>query len=429
LDITPTGPTHLFGYPHAERTSTGVHDALVSSALYLSDGEVGAVFIANDIIYVSKGLVARARGRIAAATGVPGEHVMIIATHTHSGPPTTASIASAADEAVEPPDPAYLRQLEDGIVEAAIQAVEEAQPARLGLAIADAIGIGTNRRDPGGPSDLSVPVLVARPTDDEEPLALMCVVSMHPTVLHEDSTLISGDVPGLARRHLQAMVVGAECPVLFCTGPCGNQSPRHVVAANTFAEAERLAAYLAEAIAAATETATDAPAASIVCRQRFVDLPVREFPPVAEAKARLVEVKARLDALRTEGAPRQAVRTAECDWFGAEEAVALAEAAASGSLAEAAAACMPAEIQLIRVGPWSLVGWPGEMFAEFALTVKAKHADAFVVSLAGGELQGYLVTAEAADEGGYEASNGLFASPVSGERLVRHTLRLLDEAD
>jgi len=46
---------------------------------------------------------------------------------------------------------------------------------------------------------------------------------------------------------------------------------------------------------------------------------------------------------------------------------------------------MPAEIQMIRVGPWNFVGWPGEIFVEHALALKALAPDPFVISLANGE--------------------------------------------
>ena len=64
VDVTPAGAQFLYGYPHIERYSTGVHDPLLGSALYLSDGTNEALFISNDVIYVSKASVARARSRI-----------------------------------------------------------------------------------------------------------------------------------------------------------------------------------------------------------------------------------------------------------------------------------------------------------------------------------------------------------------------------
>ena len=91
---------------------------------------------------------------------------------------------------------------------------------------------------------------------------------------------------------------------------------------------------------------------------------------------------------------------------------------------EAYRSCLPAEIQAIRVGPWTFVGWQGECFVEYALAVKAARKDTFVISLANGGLHGYIVTPEAAAEGGYEASNGIFPHE-SGKMLVERTLHLL----
>ena len=51
--------------------------------------------------------------------------------------------------------------------------------------------------------------------------------------------------------------------------------------------------------------------------------------------------------------------------------------------------------------------------------------NSFPISYANGELQGYLVTQEAADEGGYESSNAIFKSPESGELLLQKTFELL----
>src|SRR2546421_6806891 len=239
VDITPDRSLHLAGYPHVTRYSTGVHDPLLSSALCLGAGNTRVLIIGNDIIYVSKQLVTRARQRIAQQTGIPGENILISATHTHSGPKMLDPIATSDDPAIPKTDVEYVAFVEDAIVGAAVRAARHLVPAEIGLAAADASGVGTNRRDPNGPRDLDVPVLLVRDLKSN-PIAAMLVCSMHPTVLHEDSTLISGDFPGLARRRLQRNVLGDDCVVLYHTGPAGNQSPRHVTRANTFDEAERL---------------------------------------------------------------------------------------------------------------------------------------------------------------------------------------------
>ena len=422
-DITPDDSQFLYGYPHVPRYSTGVHDPLLASALYVSDGATAVAMVATDVIFVPKALAGRARQRIAAVTGVPASHVMITATHTHSGPITVSYISNEADAVVPAPDPRFLQQLEDGIVAAARDAHAAARPAQIGLAVADGSAVGGNRRDPTGPSNPRVPVLVVRAADGA-PIAAMLVCSMHPTVLHEDSTLISGDFPAMMRQYLQRTVLHG-CPVVCHTGPCGNQSPRRAARANTFAEAQRLGEALGASVAAAIETIRYEDQIAVSCRQAFVDLPLREFPTEAEAEAGLRLAKERFEQLRRNGAEHGAVRTAECDWFGAEETLALARAARSGKLQTAAAECMPAEIQVICLGRWAFVGWQGEVFVEFALEVRRNHTDAYVISLANGELQGYLVTAEAVNEHGYEASNALFRSPNSGGLLVQRTLDLL----
>ena len=104
--------------------------------------------------------------------------------------------------------------------------------------------------------------------------------------------------------------------------------------------------------------------------------------------------------------------------------MALARAAADGRLQAAAAHCSPAEIQVIELGPWRFVFWPGEFFVEYALEVKARSPSTFVVTMANGELQGYIVTPDAAARGVYEATNALF-SPDNGQRVVEATLGLL----
>lgn len=425
IDVTPQSSEFLFGYPHVERMSTGVHDPLFASALYLGDGSSGQIYIGTDIIFVPKDQAARARERIAQATGVPVGSIMVTATHTHSGPITVDYLSNEADPVVPNPSPAYMRRLEDGIVAAAVEAKASAREAEAGLAHAEASCVGTNRRDPHGPSDPQAPVLLVRETGGGPAIACMLVVSMHPTVLHEDSTLVSGDFPGLARKYLQEKVLGSGCPVVYHTGPCGNQSPRHVTRGNTFGEAARLGQELGQAVARAIEGITYRRDLLLVAARTEIELPVRTFPLVEEAEASLARVKARLDELRRQNAPRAEVRTAECDWFGAEETVVLARAAASGRAQEAAQSCLPAEIQVLRVGPWAFVGWQGEVFVEFGLAIKASFPNTYVVSMANGELQGYLVTAEAVAEGGYEASNALFQSPESGEAMREATAALL----
>ena len=427
VDITPNEPVFLYGYPHAERTSTGVHDPLYASALCVSDGRNTAVFIACDIIWVPADVVCRARRRIADRCDIAAESIMVTATHTHSGPVTNRMLSNAADPVVPEPDPAYLQRLEDAIVDAAIRTVSSLAPASLKFASIDGSFLGTNRRDPAGPAIPGVPILAAF-NDAGDPLAVMAICSMHPTVLHEDWTLISGDFPGLARQRIKQSL-GEGVPFVYHMGASGDQSPRHVVENNTIDEAARLGHRLAHAITDALSDAEPIGPVRVRCLSDAVDLPRRQLPPIEQAEAYRDAAKQRLATLRSRNAGRAAIRTAEVDVFGAEETLTLARAAEDGQLEHAAAACLPAEVQIIEIGEHRFVGWPGEVFVSFAIEAVNHDDRASIITLANGDLQGYLVTQAAIDQAAYEAGNAIFQSPASGERLGATTRRLLQQLD
>jgi neutral ceramidase len=428
-DITPQASVFLYGYPHVPRLSTGVHDRLESAALYLRREGGDVLIIANDLIFVGRQLSRDVRRRISVKTGVPTEAITITATHTHSGPVTVDGLSHHTDPVVPKADPSYLQWVADSMVEAGCAAVRSAQPAELGLAVARAEGVGTNRHDPAGPADPSVPVLVARALDDQRPIACMLVYAMHTTVLHEDSTLISGDFPHFTRQYLRKQgSLPEHCPILYHNGASGNQSPRHVTKANTFAEAQRLGELLGSAVAQAMRGITFHQGCPLRVRRAHVPLQPRVLPSVAQAEAQAKVALERFESLRATHAPRPAVRSAECDWFGAEETVALAQAAIDGRLLAAVRQCSPAEIQVFEIGAWKFVFWPGEFFVEYALQVRARCPDTFVITMSNGELQGYIVTPEAVARRTYESTNAVFGAD-NGQQIVDATLALLTARD
>lgn len=427
-NVTPVEPYFLFGYPYVERISTGVHDWLLTSALYLTDGKNQVLFISNDVIYLSKDSVARIRNTIYDETGIPISNILIAATHTHSGPVTVDCLNSANDAVVPKVDKKYLGYLEENIAKAAFEAFERAEPAEVGFCVGDATGVGTNRHNPKGPRDTSVPVMVVR-NKNKKFIACMLACSMHPTVLHEDSTLYSSDFPFYVREVLQNDYLGKECPVIYFTGAAGNQSPRYVTKGNTFDEARRLGKIVADSVK--EKLSGNIPYSFDVCilsYQRFVDLPKREFPSVESAKKHRDMAKEHVESLKKKSADPKEIRTAEVDWFGAEELLFFSTIAHSGYLDRVYKTCLPAEIQLIKVGDWNIVSWPGEIFVEYALEVKKRFEKIFLITLANGELQGYIATKEAYEKGFYEASNSLF-DYRAGEVLVEETIQLLKEAN
>ncbi|MCF7838350.1 MAG: neutral/alkaline non-lysosomal ceramidase N-terminal domain-containing protein [Candidatus Marinimicrobia bacterium] len=424
-DITPTEPSFLIGYPHVPRTSTGVHDPLYATALALRRGDQTVILVACDIVFVGQTSARQCRDAIARQGGVPPAQVLISATHTHSGPVTTESLIRRSDPVVPPPDPEYLALFEAGIVRAALDALAALEPATLAHGAAAVSGVGGNRLDPAAPRDGESNLLAVRRADGS-PLALAMIYAMHPTVLHEDSTLISADFPAFARQALETEFPGMT--VLYHTGTAGNQSPRHEVKACTFAEAERLglrlAAQIADGLRAIPEAAYDAqPVLAAATAQ--VDIPPRRYPAVEVAERLERTARETFERLRDGNGPRTATRTAECAWFGAEERVTLARAQASGELAAWQAQFTPAEVQMLRLGGGRWFGLPCEIFVEYGLELKRRLGPdpVGVISLANGELQGYIVTPEADAADGYEAANSLF-TPEAGKRLVEAAVRL-----
>ncbi len=427
-DISPRSPMSLYGYPHVKRVSTGIHDPLLASALVLDHAETRIVLVALDLLLLSPPIVRALRQRVAEALQMPESGVFISCTHTHSGPVTRQLLGWRNDPAVPSADPAYLAWVGDQAVATAKEAAAQLMPAELAWTSADARGVGGNRLAADGVTDPECGILAVRHAQTRAMLAVSLIYGMHPTVLHEDSTLVSSDFPHYARVHLRERL-GEGVTVLYQMGPSGNQSPRYFVAGQTFAEAERLGRKLGAAAATALDSIQPAhwtAAPRLSAALTTVELPRRPMPTPAAARAQLEEYRRQYARLQANGAPRPSVRTAECAVFGAEGTVALADANASGDLAQLLKKYAPVEVQVLRIGDVAVAGLPGECFVEYGLAIKREASRrVFVVSLVNGELQGYIVTPEAAAAGGYEATNAVFA-PEAGAVLVQTAVNLVE---
>ena len=426
-DISPRKPMFLVGYPHVERISTGIHDPLLASALYLNNGSASVLLVALDILFLDPPTARELRRTIARKTHVPESGVFISCSHTHSGPVTLEMLSWQYDPVVQRVDPGYVDLLKTETLAAAVAAATNPRPAELAWTSATVDGVGCNRHDPDGPRDPEAPLLVVRDPATRKIQAISLTYSMHPTVLHEDSRLVSSDFPAYTRLALQE-AFGRDCTVLYHTGPAGNQSPRYHVRGQTFEEAERLGRRLGDFAHTAIEQATNHPfdnAPILNSALAPVQAPTRSFPSVADAEAALVKARTTFDDLRTRNAGHGPVRTAECAWFGAEETVVLARAQADGSLRNWLKPYTTVDVQALRIGNRCMAGLPGEVFIEYSLALKrmTRYPTA-VVSLVNGELQGYVVTEEAARAGGYEASNSMFA-PVTGTLFINYATDLI----
>lgn len=432
-EINPGGPTALYGYPHVERISQGVHDSLWASALCFKNDDCTLALVSLDILFLDPPTARAIRKAVAQRLATDESCVFISCTHTHSGPVTARLLGWQEDETIPAPDPVYLNHVKVQTVAAAAEALQQARPAEIAWTTADATGVGGNRHAADGVTDPEVGILLAREAEEKSSgrkklLAAAVVYGMHPTVLHEDSPWVSSDFPHYTREYLTQRF-GQQLTVVYQTAPAGNQSPRYHVTGQTFDEARRLGEKLGAAVAESIDSIDEdrfAADAHLWGKLSDLDIPQRTMPSVEDARKTLHEYRATFQRLQSEGAPRPVVRTAECAIFGAEGSLSLARAQKSGQIEETLAGYRPLEVQALGIGSATLLGIPGECFTEYALEIKNRAGKgAFVVSLVNGELQGYIVTPRAAAAGGYEATNALFA-PEAGQIMVDTVLEMIE---
>ncbi|MEN8229755.1 MAG: neutral/alkaline non-lysosomal ceramidase N-terminal domain-containing protein [Bacteroidota bacterium] len=429
IDVTPQKPMFLYGYPHVERISEGVHDPLFASALVIDNGESQIGFCAVDIIFISKEITTAVRARVQAITGIPGRNLMVSASHTHSGPVTGRDVFY--DPVVPEEDPEYIAYLVERLVQVYTEAFQNKQESRIAITTASGLGVGGNRRSKTDAVDPEVPVIILKNSATDKVFALSTIYCMHPTVLHEDSKRYSADFPGYTRKYINE-ALGKEVVLLYHTGPSGNQSPRHFVQSNTLKEAQRLGFMLGERIVdQVRQTGPDGfkDWVSLSVQQSEVMLPGKEFMTIEAAELKVTAVKNKLNMMRLNNDPASEIRTTECDWFGAEENRQLTEMAANGKLEQVYQSVLPAEISRVGLDETCFLFLPGELFVEYSLRIKAAlPGKSFVTSLSNGVLSGYIVTEEAEKEGGYEASNSIFPAKA-GEVIVQHVLDMKKEND
>ena len=85
-DITPTEPVQMGGYSLRDGLSEGVHqgDRLFVRALCFNDGTASVLFVESDLIDTQE--TGTYRERLAAATGIPKDHILCGDAHNHSAP-------------------------------------------------------------------------------------------------------------------------------------------------------------------------------------------------------------------------------------------------------------------------------------------------------------------------------------------------------
>src|SRR5947199_84309 len=83
IDISPPDGTAVTGHV---RPTKGFRDRLHAVVLLLDDGRTRAALVTHDLIASGPVLVASFRDAVASAADVPRDHILVAASHNHSGP-------------------------------------------------------------------------------------------------------------------------------------------------------------------------------------------------------------------------------------------------------------------------------------------------------------------------------------------------------
>jgi len=420
-DITPDPGSEMPG-SFVKRKGKGARDKLLAVACVIFDGTTAATLIGIDTLFITKPTVTAARRAIQQATNnkLPGEHVLIGASHTHTGGPIAGCLG--CDE-----NPTYMDKVAKAIASAVGAGWNSLHESELAIGTGKEGSISFNRRflmrdgreithpgkpntphhheilEPAGPIDPDVGVLAAR-NPKKNITGVVVNFACHSTVMGGDE--FTADYAGFLRKHLKARY-GENTPVCFLLGACGDitQVDNQSTATEFGAEhADMMGGKLASETIRTINRAVWIKEAPVAATVESVMLPIRPDPdPNAERP----------------GFGLGSGETVERIY--ADERKRVAEERGKTPR-------VPCEVQAIRIGPLGIATNGAEYFCEYALRIKkcSPLKPTWFVSLAN-EWIGYVPTAQGFVGGGYEPRTARSSkmSIDTGQRLVETALKAL----
>jgi neutral ceramidase len=417
--VTPPLGVAMAGY-FEERLAEGIRDNLYSRALVISQGETHMALVVADLISVPSSAVQAVKERVEARLGIPGSHILIAATHTHTGPVTDRP-SSGGGGYMD-----HWAHLTAGAIELAFR---RRVPVTLGVGRGSLPGVAFNRRfrmkngyvhtNPGvGNPDVTQPAGAVDPDvtvlrfdgQDGVPIGILTHFACHCDTVGGNH--FSADWIGVAAqaiRHLVQPVTNRPLGVLVVNGACGDINHINVHDPSRRQRWPRSTEEIGLGLAG--ETAKVAVSLHpVACDQvgaASTEITLKRVP-MAEFLA-------------------QSQRALDDPQVGRMEQ---RRAAANLDCAELHRADPPSfrqEVICLRIGPVLITSGPGEMLCELGLRFKQAFPTAFgmVANLSNGAL-GYIPTLSAYQEGGYEPRSSRL-EPGSGEDIIDAGIRLAGE--
>jgi neutral ceramidase len=428
VECAPRLGLPLQGNFRDDYAARGVHDPLKAKAMVLESGGVRVAICAVDVCMLDASCVAVLRQAASEATEIPARHILVAATHTHSGPALTSLGAMPRSPEAD------IRTLLERSAQAVAAADRALAPAELAVGAAREERVSFNRRlrcrdglthmnwegldpafvvSPLGPIDPELTLLaVGR---GGKPAGALVNFPLHPAVLAGDNWLYSADYPGYLAEALGRLEGGAFVSI-FVNGCCGNVN--HIDYADRlqgrgYQMTQRIGYMLAAAAHEALASREAVRGAELGVASGRVELERIRIPEADFERARraLEGTDLGKTAGQVDGLPEA---------YYAHMLVKMHEAQDRRD---------PAELMCIRIGDAAVVGLPSEVFCELGMEVRRRSpARCTLVCELANDWFGYLPTRASFSEGGYEPSTGSTEFvPGSGERLVEEAVRLLEE--
>ena len=425
--ITPPLGVPLAGQ-YFDRGATAVHDDLFAKAVVVEKGGVKVAIVSCDLVDVGTAIVPQVRRLAFRATGIPEDHIMVSATHSHTGPviPSPGNINSSQGNIPEVLS-SYISKLPELICESIIMANTNLKSARLSFGRGNEETISFNRRffmtdgtvgwnpgklnpmiiKPAGPIDPDVAVLYAESVEGK-PLLTYVNFALHLDIA--GGLEISADMPYTLAKIL-GEVRSREMLTMFTQGCCGNINHINVKTSaeqSGYAEAERIGTVLAGEVIRTSTRLRPVNVSNISVKSQIVPLPLAGFSK--------------------EDIPWAEEITSKYGKPDAAPFMDMVKAFKILDINDRKGKPIEAEIQVIALGDsCAIVSLPGEVFTELGMYIKSRspYPITIVEELANISAD-YIPDMKACMEGNYEPVSSRCA-PGSGELLAQKAVEMLWE--
>ena len=411
--ITPDTRMWMAGYAARTKPSEGVELDLYAKALVVED-HAGTrwALVTMDLVGVPREVRLDVAERAEEQFGIAPAHLVLNASHTHSGPEMrTGRADGAADPARRDAEAAaYTETLRTTLTRLIGEAGAKAAPAtlhyghaRCGFAMnrrmPDGKGGWSNFPNPDGLVDQSVPVLRVAGADGKD-VALVFGYSCHCTTLGHQK--FSGDYAGYAQQSLEEAHPGVVS--MFMNGCSGDQNPY-----------PRRTTELAQAHGRSLATAVEAA------------LTTKLRPLSGDIHAAYREIPLAYDTLPTRDQLTERAKSANTQ-EAAHAARVLGRLDDKGN----PPADYPYPVQVTRLGDeltWVTLG--GEVVVDYSMRLKKEIADPIVwVSGYSNDVMAYIPSLRVWKEGGYEGGDAMkwgFHPTRWSERTEDHIIATVHE--